>query len=160
MALPLSRRWAKLKNSVSLASARFASGHSLQRRFSLGSYSPEARRFPGVLHRWLKSLRATAEVANEVDKPIFAIDGKNVTPQSRSSEKVWARCTASAFGPSDFGLSLGQVACAEKSNESRQFLSFLRFGGHQGHDYHDRCDGTQKAIAARLSMAKPTLCWR
>ena len=95
---------------------------------------------------WLKSLRATAEAANEVDKPIFAIDGKT-TPQSRSSEGAWALHRVSVWA-SEFGLSLGQVACAEKSNEITAIPELLRLVDiRRGTIITIDAMGTQKAIA-------------
>ena len=39
---------------------------------------------------------------------------------------TWEPCIRSACGPSEFGLSLGQVACAEMSNETTAIPELFR----------------------------------
>src|SRR6185295_17970780 len=51
---------------------------------------------------------------------------------------------------SDFGLSLGQVACAEKSNEITAIPELLRLVDIKGTIITIDAMGTQKAIAAEI----------
>src|SRR5207248_11079457 len=51
---------------------------------------------------------------------------------------------------SDFGLSLGQVACAEKSNEITAIPELLRLVDIRGTIITIDAMGTQKAIAAQI----------
>jgi hypothetical protein len=84
---------------------------------------------PGVFQacfaNWLRSLRVAAATATGVKQPVLAVDGKTAGrshdrksgPGALPSVSVWA---------SDFGLSPGQVACAEKSNEITAIPELLR----------------------------------
>ena len=74
---------------------------------------------------WLGSLRANAAEATGVDQPIFAIDGKSLRRSHDRSKGLGALHSVSVWA-SEFGLSLGQVACAEKSNEITAIPELLR----------------------------------
>src|SRR5258707_15690086 len=54
------------------------------------------------------------------------------------------------LGSSEFGLSLGQVACAEKSNEITAIPELLQLVDIQGTIITIDAMGTQKAIAATI----------
>src|SRR5450759_29343 len=81
--------------------------------------------FQACFANWLQSLRETAAEVTGVTQPIFAVDGKTARrchdrrkgPGALHSVSVWA---------SEFGLSLGHVACAEKSNEITAIPALLR----------------------------------
>jgi len=55
---------------------------------------------------------------------------------------------------SEFGLSLGQVACAEKSNEIAAIPELLRLVNIEGAIITIDAMGTQKAIAAQIMASK------
>ena len=55
---------------------------------------------------------------------------------------------------SEFGLSLGQVACAEKSNEITAIPELLRLVDIKGTIITIDAMGTQKAIAAQIVAGK------
>src|SRR5512143_3816811 len=65
---------------------------------------------------WLRALRAEAVAETGVERPVLAVDGKTVRrshdrsrgPGALHSVGVWA---------GEYGLSLGHLACAERSNE-------------------------------------------
>ena len=65
------------------------------------------------------------------------------------SVSVWA---------SEFGLSLGQVACAEKSNEITAIPELLRLVDIKGAIITIDAMGTQKAIAAEIIEGEGGLC--
>ncbi len=67
---------------------------------------------------WLQSLRATAAEAVGVTRPILAVDGKTARRSHDRGKGLGALHSVSVWA-SEFGLSLGQVACAEKSNPER-----------------------------------------
>jgi hypothetical protein len=75
---------------------------------------PEA--FQACFVNWLQSLRAQATEATGVDQPVFAVDGKTARRSHDRKNGLGALHSVTVWA-SDFGLSLGQVACAEKSNE-------------------------------------------
>src|ERR1022692_1284325 len=69
-------RWAKLKKEFLLQALDLPEGIPCKDVFRLVLTLLKPGAFQVCFSAWLKSLRATAEAANEVDKPIFAIDGK------------------------------------------------------------------------------------
>src|SRR6185437_7695400 len=98
---------------------------------------------------WLGSLRAAAAEATGVTQPVLAVDGKTARrshdrkngPGAPHSVSVWA---------SDFGLSLGQVACEEKSDEITSIPELLRLADTKGAVITTDAMGTQKAIAEQV----------
>jgi hypothetical protein len=76
--------------------------------------------FQACFFNWLQALRAQAAAATGVDQPVFAVDGKTARRSHDRAHGLGALHAVSIWA-SDYGLSLGQVACAEKSNEIRVF---------------------------------------
>jgi predicted transposase YbfD/YdcC len=98
---------------------------------------------------WLQSLRATAAAATGVEQPVLALDGKTARRSHDRSKGLGALHSVSAWA-SEFGLSLGQVACAEKSNEITAIPELLRLVDINGAIVTIDAIGTQKAIAAQI----------
>src|SRR6476660_6968508 len=98
---------------------------------------------------WLQSLRDQAAEATGVDQPIFAVDGKT-SRRSHDRKKSLGALHAVSVWASEFGLSLGQVACAEKSNEITAIPELLRLVDIHGAIITIDAMGTQKAIAAQI----------
>ena len=94
--------------------------------------------------RWLASLREKAAAATEVEQPILAVDGKTPRRSHDRSKGLGALHSVSVWA-SEFGLSLGQVACAEKSNEITAIPELLRLVDIQGSDHHHRRDGNAES---------------
>src|SRR5271170_1075180 len=112
---------------------------------------------PGVFQacfaNWLRSLRATAAAVTGVEQPVLAVDGKTVRRSHDRSRGLGALHSVSVWA-SDFGLSLGQVACAEKSNEITAIPELLRLVDIQGTIITIDAMGTQKAIATQIIEQK------
>jgi len=108
---------------------------------------------PAVFQRcfvsWLQALRDQAAEATGVDRPIFAIDGKT-SRRSHDHKKGLGALHSVTVWASEFGLSLGQVACAEKSNEITAIPELLRLVDIKGTIITIDAMGTQKAIAAEI----------
>ena len=98
---------------------------------------------------WLQSLRDQAAAATGVDRPTFAVDGKTAR-RSHDRQKGLGALHAVSVWASEFGLSLGQVACAEKSNEITAIPELLRLVDIKGTIITIDAMGTQKAIAAQI----------
>lgn len=113
----------------------------------LGLLQPDA--FQTCFAAWLRALRARAAEATEVDQPVFAVDGKTARRSHDRSKGLGALHSVSVWA-SDFGLSLGQVACAEKSNEITAIPELLRLVDIKGTIITIDAMGTQKAIAAQI----------
>jgi predicted transposase YbfD/YdcC len=151
-------KWAKLKADFLLQALPLPNGVPCKDVFRsvLSLLKPEA--FQTCFAIWLKSLRASAqakaaEEGKAVDKPIFAIDGKTSRRSHDRANGLGALHTVSVWA-SEFGLSLGQVACAEKSNEITAIPELLRLVDIQGTIITIDAMGTQKAIAAQIVDGK------
>src|SRR5512142_1244749 len=105
--------------------------------------------FQACFANWLQSLRATAAAATDVKQPILAVDGKTARRSHDRNNGLGALHCVSVWA-SDFGLSLGQVACAEKSNEITAIPELLRLVDIRGAIITIDAMGTQKAIAAQI----------
>ena len=108
---------------------------------------PEA--FQACFVRWLASLRAHAAAATGIEQPVLAIDGKTLRRSHDRRKDLGALHSVSVWA-SEFGLSLGQVACAEKSNEITAIPELLRLVDIKGAIITIDAMGTQKAIAGQI----------
>ena len=102
---------------------------------------------------WLKRLREQAAEATEIDQPVLAVDGKTAR-RSHDRRKALGALHAVSVWASEFGLSLGQVACDDKSNEITAIPALLRLVDIQGAIITIDAMGTQKAIAAQIIEQK------
>jgi predicted transposase YbfD/YdcC len=109
--------------------------------------------FRACFVNWLKSLRSAAAAATGVDRPIFAVDGKTARRSHDRKNGLGALHCVSAWA-SEYGLSLGQVACAEKSNEITAIPELLRLVDIKGAIITIDAMGTQKAIAEQIIEGK------
>lgn len=102
---------------------------------------------------WLKRLREQAAEATEIDQPVLAVDGKTAR-RSHDRRKALGALHAVSVWASEFGLTLGQVACDDKSNEITAIPALLRLVDIQGAIITIDAMGTQKAIAAQIIEQK------
>jgi hypothetical protein len=105
--------------------------------------------FQACFCNWLQTLRAKAAEDSGVAQPVFAVDGKTSRRSHDRSKDLGALHTVSVWA-SEFGLSLGQVACAEKSNEITAIPELLALVDIKGAIITIDAMGTQKAIAAQI----------
>jgi len=105
--------------------------------------------FQACFANWLRSLRAAAAKATGVKQPVLAVDGKTARRSHDRRHGLGALHSVSVWA-SDFGLSLGQVACAEKSNEITAIPEVLRLVDIKGAIITIDAMGTQKAIAEQI----------
>ena len=80
---------------------------------------------------------------------MLAVDGKTARRSHDNRNGLGALHSVSVWA-SEFGLSLGQVACAEKSNEITAIPELLRLVDIQGAIITIDAMGTQKAIAKQI----------
>jgi predicted transposase YbfD/YdcC len=142
-------KWAAVKSEFLLKVLALPNGVPRKDVFRrvLSLLKPEA--FQTCFVTWLQALRAQAEEATGVDKPIFAIDGKTSRRSHDHSKGLGALHSVTVWA-SEFGLSLGQVACAEKSNEITAIPELLQLVDIQGAIITIDAMGTQKTIAAQI----------
>lgn len=105
--------------------------------------------FQACFFNWLQALRAQAAQASGVDRPVFAVDGKTARRSHDRANGLGALHSVSVWA-SEFGLSLGQVACAEKSNEITAIPELLGLVDIKGAIITIDAMGTQKAIAEQI----------
>jgi predicted transposase YbfD/YdcC len=98
---------------------------------------------------WLGSLRGAAAAATGVTQPVFAVDGKTARRSHDRKNGLGALHCVSVWA-SEYGLSLGQVACAEKSNEITAIPELLGLVDIKGAIITIDAMGTQKAIAGQI----------
>src|SRR5205823_10478618 len=113
----------------------------------LGLLQPAA--FQACFVAWLQALRAQAAEATGVDQPVLAVDGKTAR-RSHDRQKGLGALHCVSVWASDFGLSLGQVACDDKSNEITAIPELLRLVDIKGAIITIDAMGTQKAIAEQI----------
>jgi len=105
--------------------------------------------FQACFASWLRSLREQAAEATGIDQPVLAVDGKTARRSHDRSKGLGALHCVSVWA-SELGLSLGQVACAEKSNEITAIPELLRLVDIKGTIITIDALGTQKAIAEQV----------
>ena len=105
--------------------------------------------FQACFADWLRSLRTKAAAAAGVTQPVLPVDGKTARRSHDRQRGLGALHTVSLWA-SEFGLSLGQVACAEKSNEITAIPELLRLVDIQGAIITIDAMGTQKAVAKQI----------
>lgn len=142
-------RWAKTKEEFLgnlLALPAGIPGKDVFRRV-LMLLNPAA--FQACFFNWLQALRAKATEASGVEQPVFSVDGKTLRRSHDRSHGLGALHAVSVWA-SDFGLTLGQIACAEKSNEITAIPELLRLVDIKGAIITIDAMGTQKAIAEQI----------
>ena len=142
-------RWAALKEEFLLAVLPLPNGIPRKDVFRRVSSLLRPEAFQGCFTAWVQSLRVRAAALTEVEQPIFAVDGKTARRSHGRANGLGALHCVSVWA-SDYGLSLGQVACAEKSNEITAIPEVLRLADIQGAIITIDAIGTQKAIAAQI----------
>jgi predicted transposase YbfD/YdcC len=113
----------------------------------LSALKPDA--FQACFASWLQSLRANAEAAIGTKQPVFAVDGKTLR-RSHDLRKGLGALHSVSIWATEFGLTLGQVATDEKSNEITAIPELLRLVDIQGAIITIDAMGTQRAIAKEI----------
>jgi predicted transposase YbfD/YdcC len=142
-------KWALCKQELLLKVLHLPNGIPRKDVFRrvLAALKPGA--FQACFANWLQSLRATAAAATGVERPVLSVDGKTAR-RSHDRNKGLGALHAVSVWASEYGLSLGQVACAEKSNEITAIPELLRLVDLRGAIITIDAMGTQKAIAAQI----------
>ena len=142
-------KWAVMKEQLRLSLLPLPHGiprKDVYRRV-LATLKPEA--FQACFVDWLQALRAQASAASGVDQPVLAVDGKTLRRSHDRSKGRGALHSVSIWA-SEFGLTLGQVATDEKSNEITAIPELLKLVDIRGAIITIDAMGTQRAIAAEI----------
>ena len=142
-------KWAALKEEFLLNTLDLPNGIPRKDVFRRVLMTLRPGAFQACFANWLNSLRAIATEATGVEQPILAVDGKTARRSHDRKHGLGALHSVSVWA-SEFGLSLGQVACAEKSNEITAIPELLRLVDINGAIITIDAMGTQKAIAAQI----------
>jgi predicted transposase YbfD/YdcC len=142
-------KWAALKEEFLLEALDLPNGIPRKDVFRRVLVLIKPNAFQACFANWLQSLRATAAEATGVTQPILAVDGKTARRSHDRGKGLGALHSVSVWA-SEFGLSLGQVACAEKSNEITAIPEVLKLVDIKGAIITIDAMGAQKAIAAQV----------
>jgi predicted transposase YbfD/YdcC len=142
-------RWAALKEEFLSNALDLPNGIPCKDVFRRVLMTLRPAAFQACFANGLESLRTKAAAATDVEQPTFAVDGKTARRSHDRRNGLGALHSVSIWA-SEFGLSLGQVACAEKSNEITAIPELLRLVDIKGAIITIDAMGTQKAIAAQI----------
>jgi predicted transposase YbfD/YdcC len=113
----------------------------------LCALKPEA--FQSCFANWIEALRAAAETATAVDQPTYAVDGKTLR-RSHDGKKGLGALHSVSIWASEYGITLGEVATDQKSNEITAIPEVLKLVDITGAIITIDAMGTQKAIAEQI----------
>ncbi len=142
-------KWADLKQEFLLKVLPLPHGIPRKDVFRRVLMTLKPGAFQACFANWLQSLRAKATAATGVEQPVLSVDGKTARRSHNRKHGLGALHTVSVWA-SEFGLSLGQVACAEKSNEITAIPELRRLVDIRGAIITIDAMGTQKAIAEQI----------
>src|SRR5271165_3429648 len=142
-------QWAVLKQEFLLQVLDLPNGIPSKDVFRRVLMALKPAAFQACFANWLQSLRAEATAATGVEQPILAVDGKTARRSHDRKNGLGALHSVSVWA-SEYGLSLGQVACAEKSNEITAIPELLRLVDIKGAIITIDAMGTQKVIAGEI----------
>src|SRR5271166_1842016 len=146
-------KWAVLKEEFLLNALNLPNGIPRKDVFRRVLMALRPGAFQACFATWLRSLRAAAAATTGVEQPILAVDGKTLRRSHDRKNGLGALHSVSIWA-SEFGLSLGQVACDEKSNEITAIPELLRLVDIKGAIITIDAMGTQKAVAAEIIKGK------
>jgi predicted transposase YbfD/YdcC len=146
-------QWAALKEEFLLSTLSLPNGIPRKDVFRRVLMALKPATFQTCFANWLTSLRDTAATATAVTQPVLAVDGKTAR-RSHDRKKGLGALHSVSLWASDFGLSLGQVACAEKSNEITAIPELLKLVDIKGAIITIDAMGTQKAIAEQIIVGE------
>jgi predicted transposase YbfD/YdcC len=142
-------RWAALKEEFLLQVLDLPNGIPRKDVFRRVLMALKPAAFQACFAGWLQSLRTEAAAETGVEQPVLAVDGKTAR-RSHDRQKGLGALHSVSVWASEYGLSLGQVACDEKSNEITAIPELLRLVDLQGAIVTIDAMGTQKAIAGQI----------
>jgi predicted transposase YbfD/YdcC len=146
-------RWAALKEELLVQVLDLPNGVPRKDVFRRVLMVLKPAAFQACFASWLQSLRVEAAAETGVDRPVLPVDGKTVR-RSHDRQKGLGALHLVSVWASEYGLSLGQMACAEKSNEITAIPELLKLVDIKGAIVTIDAMGTQKAIAEQIVEGK------
>jgi predicted transposase YbfD/YdcC len=145
-------RWARVKEEFLRRGLHLPGGVPRKDVFRLVLTLLSPKVFQACFADWLKALRLDAMAELDIDRPILAVDGKTHRRSHDKAKGLGALHSVSVWA-SQLGLSLGQVACADKSNEITAIPELLNLIDIKGAIITIDAMGTQKEIARQIVAA-------
>ena len=142
-------RWAALKQDLLLRVLDLPKGIPRKDVFRRVLMALKPTAFQACFANWVRSLRAEAVAQTGVEQPVLAVDGKTARRSHDHNKGLGALHSVTVWA-SEYGLSLGQMACAEKSNEITAIPELLRLVDIKGGIITIDAMGTQKVIAEQV----------
>jgi predicted transposase YbfD/YdcC len=142
-------KWAWCKNGLLLKHLDLPNGIPRKDVFRrvLSTLNPAA--FQACFASWLQSLQTQVAQATGIEQPIFSVDGKTLRRSHDRRKGLGALHSVSVWA-SDFGLTLAQVACEQKSNEITAIPEVLKLVTLKGAIITIDAMGTQTEIAQQI----------
>jgi predicted transposase YbfD/YdcC len=142
-------RWATLKQEFLLQGLDLPHGIPGKDRFRRVLMARKPAAFRACCAGWRHALPEEAIAETGVDRPVLPVDGKTARRSHDRHAGLGALHAVSVWA-SEYGLSLGQVACDAKSNEITASPELLRLVDLRGALITIDAMGTQKAIAEQI----------
>src|SRR3954462_14838772 len=146
-------RWAALKEELLVRVLDLPNGIPRKDVFRRVLMVLKPAAFQACFANWLQSLRTEAVAETGVEQPVLAVDGKTLRRSHDRKNGLGALHAVSVWA-SEYGLTLGQVACAEKSNEITAIPELLKLVDVSGGVVTIDAMGCQKEIAGAVVAAK------
>jgi predicted transposase YbfD/YdcC len=146
-------RWAALKEELLSRVLDLPNGAPRKDVFRRVLMVLKPAAFQACFASWLQSLRIEAAAETGVDRPVLPVDGKTLR-RSHDRQKGLGALHLVSVWASEYGLSLGQMACDEKSNEITAIPELLKLVDLKGAIVTIDAMGTQKAIAEQIVEGK------
>jgi predicted transposase YbfD/YdcC len=142
-------RWAALKEELLSRVLDLPNGVPRKDVFRRVLMVLQPAAFQACFANWLRALRAEAVAETGVGQPVLAVDGKTAR-RSHDRNKGLGPLHSVSVWAGEYGLSLGQLACAEKSNEITAIPELLKLVDINGAIITIDAMGAQKAIAEQI----------
>src|SRR3954467_13905317 len=142
-------RWAALKEGLLSQVLDLPNGAPRKDVFRRVLMVLKPAAFQACFASWLQSLRLEAAAETGPDRPVLPVDGKTLRRSHDRDRGLGALHSVSVWA-GEYGLSLGQVACADKSNEITAIPELLRLVDIRGAIITIDATGTRKAIAEQV----------
>ena len=139
-------KWARIKEDLLKKLLHLPNGVPRKDVFRRVLMALQPGAFQACFVNWLQSLRNAAAATTGIEQPVLAIDGKTLRRSHDKSKGLGALHSVSVWA-SEFGLSLGQVATDQKSNEITAIPELLKLIDIRGALITIDAMGTQRAIA-------------
>jgi predicted transposase YbfD/YdcC len=146
-------RWAALKEELLSRVLDLPNGAPRKDVFRRVLMVLKPAAFQACFASWLQSLRVEAAAETGVDRPVLPVDGKTLR-RSHDRQKGLGALHLVSVWAGEYGLSLGQMACDEKSNEITAIPELLKLVDIEGAIVTIDAMGTQKAIAEQIVEGK------